>query len=237
MRHLSLTDPPLEGDDVAEVQRKIGMKGDDVDGVYGAETAAKVEEWKWKMGYPEERINDVLGLRGLAWMFGQAEWPADFKKRAEKRKGKTYAGSNGVVRPLPGKPKRWSEFRVPDPEGAPSKTGQRFHAGLDWMAKGNAPVRAPVAGKLVEVEHSDDVTGQVFGGELKIEARDGRVWVFRHVTPKRGLRTGLRVRAGDVVAQVTPWRDGPPHAHIEVWKTFSGGYRYENMEDPLKHIK
>jgi hypothetical protein len=37
---------------------------------------------------------------------------------------------------------------------------------------------------------------------------------------------------GQVVATVTNWRDGSPHAHIEVWRTLQGDY--ENMLDPMR---
>jgi murein DD-endopeptidase MepM/ murein hydrolase activator NlpD len=63
-----------------------------------------------------------------------------------------------------------------------------------------------------------------------------RVWVFRHCDPAR-VRVGQRVEAGQVVARVTPWRDGAPHAHIEVWKSRDADYRIEFMEDPMKHFK
>jgi hypothetical protein len=36
---------------------------------------------------------------------------------------------------------------------------------------------------------------------------------------------------------VTAWRDGPSHAHIELWKTLAGGYVFENMLDPLQFLR
>ena len=45
------------------------------------------------------------------------------------------------------------------------------------------------------------------------------------------------MEAGQVVARVTPWRDGAPHAHIEVWKNRDANYRFERMEDPMKYFK
>ena len=44
-------------------------------------------------------------------------------------------------------------------------------------------------------------TGQVFGGTVKIEEPNGRVWVFRHVVPK--VRVGDAVVRGEPVATVT----------------------------------
>jgi hypothetical protein len=36
---------------------------------------------------------------------------------------------------------------------------------------------------------------------------------------------------------VTPWRDGAPHAHIEIWKSRDADYRFERMEDPMRFFK
>ena len=88
---------------------------------------------------------------------------------------------------------------------------------------------------MVEARPSQRLTGQVFGGTVKIQERSGRVWVFRHVIPRVGV--GDRARAGALVATVAGWRDGPPHAHIELWKTLAGGYRLENMIDPVTVLR
>jgi hypothetical protein len=122
-------------------------------------------------------------------------------------------------------------FRFRDGEGVPSAGGARFHGGVDWFAPGNTPIRAPGAGRIVRSEPSGDRDGQVFGGVLAIEQADGITWTMRHVDPKAAK--GSRVEAGDVVAAVTDWNDGPDHLHLEVWRTFGGGYRFENMIDPF----
>ena len=43
--------------------------------------------------------------------------------------------------------------------------------------------------------------------------------------------------AGQEIAKVSPWRDGPEHTHIELWKTFKGGYNVSNMEDPYPYLQ
>jgi murein DD-endopeptidase MepM/ murein hydrolase activator NlpD len=97
-------------------------------------------------------------------------------------------------------------------------------------------VRAPVTGKVLEAKVRPTTTGQVFGGTVKIEAiGNKKVWVFRHCDPT--VNVGQKVDAGEVVARVTPWRDGAPHAHIELWKSRNANYRYEQMEDPMKYFK
>ncbi len=128
-----------------------------------------------------------------------------------------------------------SEFGVPSPEGALGPTG-RVHAGYDLFALGGSPVRAPSAGTVIEVKASRGFSGQLFGGTVKVQCDDGRVWVFRHVDPAP-LNKGMRVPAGYKIATVTPWEDGPPHAHVELWKRLEGGYVITNMEDPLIELK
>jgi WD40 repeat protein len=140
-------------------------------------------------------------------------------------------GDAAVVPPLSTAPGRFSEFTIPDAEGALANDGQRYHAGKDWFAPGGSVVRAPVRGKVVEAKPSRGTTGQVAGGTVKIEARDGKVWVFRFVDPT--VRVGRQVLPGQQVATVTRWRDGSPHIHMEVWKTLAGGYDFENMLDPM----
>ncbi len=236
-RQLTLKNPYLKGDDIKDVQRALGFTGDAVDGVFGPDTASAVEEWKWRSGYPKGQINNRLGLLGLAWLFGEQPFPGHFTRNANARKGKPFASLNGLVRPLPTSPGTQSEFTVADGEGAADKSGVKHHAGKDWFAPGRTPVRAPVAGTILEAKVRPTATGQVFGGTVKIEARRGRkVWVFRHCDPHK-VREGQNVKAGQVVAKVTPWKDGAPHAHIELWKSRSANYRFEQMEDPMKYLK
>jgi murein DD-endopeptidase MepM/ murein hydrolase activator NlpD len=236
-RQLTLKDPFLAGDDVKEVQRALGFKGKAVDGDYGPDTSGAVEEWKWRVGYPKRQINNRLGLLGLAWLFGEEPFPGHFARNAKARKGKPYASVNGIVRPLSSSPGFRSEFALVDGEGAPDRKGVKHHAGKDWFAPGRSPVRAPVSGTIIQALVRPTTTGQVFGGCVKIEAARGkRVWVFRHCDPVK-IREGQKVQAGQVVARVTPWRDGAPHAHIEVWKSRDADYRFEFMEDPMSLLK
>lgn len=235
-RQLGLKKPHLDGEDVKEVQRKLGFTGDAVDGDFGTDTAFRIEEWKWQVGFPENRINSTLGLPGLGLLFGEIKFPADFRQRAEDRKGKPFAASkNGIVLPLKPPVPRFSEFQLVEPQGAPDKSGTKHHAGLDWFAAAGAVVRAPVAGRIIEANPSLKTSGQVFGGTAKIEAADRKVWIFRHVVPSVGV--GDTVAAGQPVAAVSQWDDGPEHAHIEIRTTNEGGHHFENMLDPLPFFK
>ncbi len=225
----------LEGPDVKEVQKALGFKGRDLDGVYGPMTAAAVELWKWRFGFPRGHVNNRLGLQGRAWLLGQAPRPADFARRAGERVGTFPTGRGGVVPPLATSMGHGSEFRVVDAEGAPARDGRSYHAAKDWFAPGGSPVRAPEAGTIVEARRSKTNVGQVFGGTVKIEQAVGRIWVMRHVNPRVGV--GQRVGAGELIATVTGWKSGPPHAHIELWKSLGGGYRLENMIDPVTVLR
>ncbi len=123
-----------------------------------------------------------------------------------------------------------SEFHLADPEGAPGPGGP-VHAGFDLFASAGAPVHSTVAGVVIEVSPSRGTTGQVFGGVVKVQAADERIWVFRHVVPGT-IEVGARVVAGQEIATVSSWTGGTPHVHLELWRTLEGGYRVENMDDP-----
>lgn len=132
-------------------------------------------------------------------------------------------------------PRGPSAFWLLDAEGAKNERGVRFHAALDWFAPAGAIVRAPLAGRIVEVTPSRGRVGQVFGGVVKLHADDGLIYVMRHVDPGP-ITEGQRMRAGTALARVTDWQGGADHVHLEVWReaTYRGGsgYRVENMIDP-----
>lgn len=123
-------------------------------------------------------------------------------------------------------------FNLADAQGMYPRPPGR-HAAVDWFAAGGTPVKAARAGKVVEVVASRGTTGQVFGGTVKIEEPDGTVWVYRHVSPYVTL--GLEVAAGKMIAVVTGWASGPSHLHMEVWRTFAGGYTFSNAIDPRSY--
>ncbi len=186
------------------------------------EFAGEPEETQWDLGKIMANIGDLVtntmdDLEAIA-------------KRGQRPDRPRF------VKPIPHELTDISEFAVADAEGAPAADGQRYHAGKDWFAPGGTPVRSPIDGKIVEVSPSTGSSGQVFGGTVKVQGENGRVWAFRHVDPK-DLEVGARVKAGDRLASVTEWQDGPSHAHVELWKTLEGGYTFENMIDPMTKLK
>lgn len=135
-------------------------------------------------------------------------------------------------------PKSNASFSQKDgPEGMPDGKGGYRHGGLDWFAKPGTKVRAPVDGKVIAVTKSKGNSGQVFGGTVKVQGKDGKVWVFRHVDPAK-VKVGQKVQAGDTVAKVADWKGSSgDHVHIEVWKSLKGGYHFNNAIDPVKALK
>lgn len=121
-------------------------------------------------------------------------------------------------------------FNFRDAQGAPSRDGNRYHSAVDWFAPGSHVVESPIAGVVFDARKGTRWSGPVFGGVLGIERADGLCVVMRHVEPVVGV--GAAVGSGQRVATVSPWSDGWPHAHVEVWRSRSGGYTHENMLDP-----
>lgn len=123
-------------------------------------------------------------------------------------------------------------FNLSDAQGMYPRPPGR-HGAVDWFAAGGTPVKAARAGKVVEVVPSRGNTGQVFGGVVKVQEPDGKVWVYRHVDPVVGL--GAQVVAGQLIAHVTKWVGGPSHLHMEIWRTLGGGYNFSNAIDPRSY--
>jgi hypothetical protein len=236
-RLLAATQPFPTGPDVLALQRAVNARrrrrhqsAITEDGIYGPATDAVVRVTAYQL---------CIGTRrspaGALSVYTQRLIRSPKRRNARQRaraRARMRSLRADVLQPVPIPPDARSEFAMIDGEGAPDSHGDNHHAAFDAHAAGGTPVHAPVSGVIVEVRPSRGNTGQIFGGVVKLQAdADERVWVFRHVEPRTTL--GHHVVAGELIARVTAWRDGPSHTHIELWKTFAGGYRYENMIDPL----
>jgi len=84
--------------------------------------------------------------------------------------------------------------------------------GIDYASSFGTPVGSPVAGTVLRVAQNLNSIGTV----IEIQASDGSVWLFQHLTGK--LATGAKVSVGTVVGlenglPVDQYSTGP---HIEV---------------------
>lgn len=241
-RTLKVAQPAIEGPDVKALQQALntrlrarGLSAIGADGEYGPITHQAALDIAWFLGIgPASPFNRPLSPFKQKLIRDPDKRNPVQRERAVKRRHLPAPG--GVVRPLASNPGPTSEFEFVEKQGAPGNDGRRHHGAKDWFAPGFSPVKAPVSGKIIETRPSLIDVGQVFGGTVKIHAADNKVWVFRHVIPQ--VSVGQQVRAGKVVAKVTNWKSGPPHAHIEVWKTPNGGRQdFENMIDPMTFFR
>lgn len=142
----------------------------------------------------------------------------------------------GVFAPLPTSAPTSSGYNIPDgPEGVPTGTGSDIHGGLDWFAPAGTVLVAPFGGRVVEAKRSGDSSGQVYGGTVKVQdPRSGLVFVARHVNP--GVQVGDTIAGGSPIARVAAWAGGSTHAHLELWRTLTGGYTASNLLDPFRYL-
>jgi murein DD-endopeptidase MepM/ murein hydrolase activator NlpD len=87
----------------------------------------------------------------------------------------------------------------------------RAHEGIDIAAPIGTPIRAPLAGTVIE-------TGPASGFGLWVRVRhdDGTVTVYGHIN-RSLVREGQRVAAGEEIAEVgNRGQSTGPHLHIEV---------------------
>lgn len=86
------------------------------------------------------------------------------------------------------------------------------HYGLDIANKIGTPIRAPLAGVVIDAGPASG-----FGLWVKIRHDDGTITVYGHIN-SYSVREGQRVQGGQVIAEVgNRGISTGPHLHFEVW--------------------
>ena len=90
---------------------------------------------------------------------------------------------------------------------------RRAHKGVDFAAPRGTPVKAAGDGVIVRANRYGS-----FGNYVKIRHANGYETAYAHLNGfARGIRSGKRVRQGDIIAYVgTTGRSTGPHLHYEV---------------------
>jgi len=100
MRVLSLTSPPMKGDDVKNAQRRLrtfGAWSGKIDGVFGEQTARACTQAKWMLGYAEKNIRPTYGTDLNAFLTGTRKPTLLMQRRAKTRKPKNLGEAALVV--------------------------------------------------------------------------------------------------------------------------------------------
>lgn len=112
-----------------------------------------------------------------------------------------------------------------------------FHFGVDFGfpgGSGNRRVFAIDDGTVLYHGAAQGYGGPDPAGWLVIEAPDGQVWEYGHVVREPHVRTGVRVKAGEVIARINPDSASnggtAPHLHLSF---MIDGYQPNNKQDPL----
>lgn len=107
-----LTSPFASGDDVAAVQRALGVPADSL---YGPVTASAAAAWKRAVGYPEAALANSLSPLDQRRLLGLAKLPPQFEARARARAQEAAAVPQRAVAVM----ERWAELDlVEDPPGS-----------------------------------------------------------------------------------------------------------------------
>lgn len=112
-----------------------------------------------------------------------------------------------------------------------------FHFGVDFGfpgGSGNRRVFAIDDGTVLYHGAAQGYGGPDPAGWLVIEAPDGQVWEYGHIVREPHVRTGVRVKAGEVIARINPDSASnggtAPHLHLSF---MIDGYQPNNKQDPL----
>lgn len=217
---------PTNGKSMILYKRDVGFGGPGPDGKRGTADDPKIDIWY--------KAAKQLGFNGWGWL--------------EIEIGVPGAGGVGVPAPNPSDLAKYrpiqgnynlsnasSQFNQPDgDEGADAPNGGNVHAAYDFFAPAGKEVYAPDDGVIIALSKNSSTSGQVYGDAIKVELKNGYVWVFRHT--RAIVQQGQRVKGGQKIGSVSPWT-GSTHVHIEIWKNRDANYQQINMIDPLPILK
>lgn len=112
-----------------------------------------------------------------------------------------------------------------------------FHYGIDFGFFGGSANRRVFAiddGTVLYFGAAQGYGGPDPAGWLVVESDDGQVWEYGHIVREPHLRTGVRVRAGEVIARINPDQKTnggtAPHLHLSF---MIDGYQPNAKQDPM----
>ncbi len=199
LRTLRLTSPHMSGPDVAEAQRALGVPAD---GEYGPVTASAVAEWKRRVGYPDGKINNILGPAGFRLLLGLAKPPADFKSRHEAR-GRRLASAEGVPERAVAEMEEWARAGLREKPAGSDKVPELVRLagelevlsrirgmGFPWCAFSAFLAALKAGGKTADLGLRKDRFNILYCPTILHEAQAGR-WGMRVIAPSQAARGDL----------------------------------------------
>ena len=99
MKSYHLTSPPMRGNEVKTLQRRLAgvnifkenYKPGDPDGQFGEQTAGACYRAKWALGYPKDELKRTYGPTLDGYLTDKIKLPDDYRKRRQERKAAAAA--------------------------------------------------------------------------------------------------------------------------------------------------
>ena len=199
LRTLRLTSPFMSGPDVAEARRALGVP---VGGEYDPVTASAVAEWKRRIGYPEGRIDNVLGPAGFRLLLGMSKLPADFERRKEAR-ARRLASAGTVPERAVAEMEEWASAGLREKPAGSNKVpelvrlageldvaGRIQGMGFPWCAFSAFLAALKAGGKTAELGLRKERFNALYCPTILHEAQAGK-WGLRVVAPSQAARGDL----------------------------------------------
>jgi murein DD-endopeptidase MepM/ murein hydrolase activator NlpD len=119
--------------------------------------------------------------------------------------------------------------------------GLHGHEGIDLVPTLSTwGVHAIADGEVILDD--DKATNRAYGNQVRLKARDGRVWAYCHLS-ENCVRLGDKVKEGDLLGIMGNTGTGTgPHLHLMTYREDSGGNRlyldngYKGMQNPRGYL-